>query len=123
MRTSMLEDEECCRMTMWIMLALVAEYMDSAGICSRRAQCHGKARGSRTYAAAMRVSRELRLRRCRARHILTSAHAATESPAVHSSADVTVLSGSTVEKRDSSNGDCAKYSVVDPNRKNEDAPV
>lgn len=41
-------------------------------------------------------------------HIRTRAHVATESAAVQSIADVYGVNGSTVENRDSSNGDCVR---------------
>ena len=67
------------------------------------------ARGTRqttTHAAAMSPSLPLLLKRCLDLHILTSAHAAIESAAVHTNADVVEFNGSTVENSDSKSGDC-----------------
>lgn len=58
-----------------------------------------------TYNAAIKLSLDVLVMFCRARHIWTRDHAASASLAVHRSGAVISLSGATVENSDSSNGD------------------
>lgn len=58
-----------------------------------------------TYNATIKLSLDVLVEFCRARHMCTKDHAASASLAVHNSGAVISLSGAIVENKDNSNGD------------------